>query len=246
MEKENSLKNKNDKPRLRVGVLIPSTDITVETDLKANLQDTISFHSARMYLKGVTVEDEEKMLVEEVPLAARNLVGVEPNIAVFACTSAGALFGPEGDIRLKEQIKKIMGCPVITVFGSILKTLKKVKPKRLAIITPYTHEVNQRLVNSIEATDIQVKSIIGMDITHDLDIAKVPEGKILKLINQQVLENHPDCVFLSCTNLRAWEVLSIARDIYQIPIISSNFIMYREILNTLRLPSPDIMDPKWG
>jgi len=230
----------------RVGLLVPSTDLTMESDLKKNLPDNITFHSARMYLAGVTVEDEEKMLVEEVPKAAKELRDIEPDVAVFACTSAGALFGPEGDVRLKNQIHELIGCPVVTVFGSVLSTIKASKPERLMIITPYTNEVNKKLHDAFIAGGVPIHSMYGMNLTADLDIARVPHKKIFDLLDEKISSDKPDFVFLSCTNLRAWEVLSYAVDKYKLPVISSNFATYRNLLSALGFPSPSLENPTWG
>ena len=246
MTEEKSFHETQAENRLKVGLLVPSTDTTVEADLINNLPYQITFHSARMYLSGVTVVDEERMLLEEVPRAARELKSLEPDVAVFACTSAGALYGPEGDIKLAKQIGELVGCPVVTVFGSVLESLKLVKPERLLIVTPYTEEINQRVKDAIVTGGVRVNTICGMNLVSDLDIGRVPKDNILRMLHQKVEEIKPDCIFLSCTNLRAWEILSIAVKEYNVPVLSSNFVMFRTLLKSMGYPVPDLMHPVWG
>ncbi len=230
----------------RLGILVPSTDTTVEVDMYCNLPSSVSVHTARMLMRGVTVADEEEMLQNEVPKAAERIAGIEPDAVVFACTSAGALHGPAGDVAIAETIKEKVNCPVVTVFGSVLDELKAFAPQELFVFTPYSDEINQRMVSSLEEGGVRVGSIWGMGITSDIEIGRLTPSEILSLLTEKVGKRKPDCVFASCTNLRAWEVLVDIRNRLGIPVVSSNFLTYRTVLRLLGYDVPDFDEPFWG
>ena len=232
--------------RKRVGLLVPATDTTVEVDLYRNLPHSITLHAARMPLAGVTVADEERMLDEGVPRASEEVASLDPDVVVFACTSAGALHGPPGDAELAARISRMVHRPVITVFGSVLETLRIVQAKRLLVFTPYTDELNARLQAALVAGGVPVESIWGMGLLSDVEIGRLDPAVLLTRLQQRVGETHPDCVFMSCTNLRAWEMLATAQQKLGTLVVSSNFLVYRAILRALSLPVPSLERPSWG
>lgn len=236
----------NRRERRRVGLLVPSTDTTVEVDLYRNLPSFLTVHAARMFLAGVTVADEERMLAEELPRAAREVKSLAPDVVAFACTSAGALRGPQGDREIAVSIERVVGRPVVTVFGSALETLRVLAPRRLLVFTPYVQEVNDRMKAALAAGGVPPRAVWGWGLATDLEIGRLAPDSILATLREKVRETRPDCVFLSCTNLRAWEILSAARQELGIPVLSSNFLMYRSLLRALGCPVPDLEKPVWG
>jgi maleate isomerase len=199
-----------------------------------------------MPLAGVTVADEERMLVEEAPRAAEEVASLDPDVVVFACTSAGALHGPPGDAELAARIGGIVHRPVVTVFGSVLEALRLVQAKRLLVFTPYADELNARMRAALEEGGVPVNSTWGMGLLSDVDIGHVDPADLLTRLRQKVGETHPDCVFMSCTNLRAWEILTTAQQELGTLVVSSNFLVYRAILRALNFPVPDLERPSWG
>lgn len=237
---------KEGRNRLKLGLLVPSTDTTAEVDMYRNLPPSITLHAARMFLAGVTVVDEERMLAEEVPRAAREVASLGPNVAVFACTSAGALHGPQGDAEIRETIARVVGCPAVTVFGSVLDALRSLAPRRLLVFTPYPAELNERMEAALTAGGVPVHAIRGLGITSDTEIGRIEPRTVLNELRRNAAEVKPDCVFASCTNLRAWEILGEARKALGVPILSSNFVTYRTVLETLGYSAPDLGQPQWA
>jgi len=230
----------------KLGILAPSTDTTVEVDMHRNMPPSVTVHTARMLMRGVTVADEEEMLKSEVPVAAKRIADIEPDVVVFACTSAGSLYGPDGDAQMAETIRQVVKCPVLTVFGSVLSELKLLAPQSLFVFTPYSDEINQRMADSLEEGGVRVQGIWGMGITSDTEIGRLTPEDVLSLLAEKTVERQPDCVFASCTNLRAWEILMEAQSQLGIPVVSSNFLTCRSVLRLLGYPLPDFTEPLWG
>jgi maleate isomerase len=77
----------------RLGVIIPSSNTTVESEFSTILHGTdVSFHIARIHLSDVTVKDLEDMEKETVA-AARLLKDADVNLVAFACTSGSLVKG---------------------------------------------------------------------------------------------------------------------------------------------------------
>ena len=88
-----------------LALLIPHTDVMLESDFRAALPEEWVCHACRMYLEEVGEEAEKKMVDEGVPSALKTLRGIGPfNGVVFGCTSASAVYGKEGLERLHRQM----------------------------------------------------------------------------------------------------------------------------------------------
>lgn len=212
----------NSRERRRVGLLVPSSNTVMEVDFHRNLPPEVTVHTARMYMEETTLEGEGRMLDEFVPQATRDLVTARPHIVVFGCTSAGALRGSAYDRKLCEGIARISGVPTISVVASVREAIAATKAKRIAIVTPYIPELNERIKRSVEEEGVEVASIHGMGISENFAIALVSPDEIVSFAVEKSKDVKADCLFVSCTNLRAVEALPRLREVFGIPVVTSN------------------------
>jgi len=71
----------------RVGVIVPSSNTTVETDFMRALPTGVTVHTARMFVAETTAEAERRMIYDHVPKAVTDLATLRPHVVAFACTS---------------------------------------------------------------------------------------------------------------------------------------------------------------
>jgi maleate isomerase len=206
----------------RVGLLVPSSNTIMEVDLYRSLAAPITIHPARMYLEETTPEGERRMLSEEVPRAASLLKTLHPHLVVFGCTSAGALSGPNFPQEINSQIGTIVGCPVLDILTSVAEELKRIQAKKLAVLTPYSAEINQSIRISLEGMGFQVLSIEGMGITVNFELATPGPEEIVTFALKSPIAANAEAVFLSCTNFRALEAMPLLQRHFRMPIITSN------------------------
>src|SRR5574341_1458708 len=98
----------------RLGIIVPSSNTTVETDFARGLPPGVTHHTARMFLSETTAEAERRMVEHHVPIAVQDIASLYPHAVVFACTSAGAVLGAEGEARLIEDIARQCQAPVVS------------------------------------------------------------------------------------------------------------------------------------
>ena len=218
----------------RVGLLVPSSNTIMEVDLYRNLPAPITVHPARMYLEETTPAGEKRMISEEVPKAAGLLKTLRPNLVVFGCTSAGALFGPDFPQELHRKIGAVVGCPVLDILSMVAEELKRVQAKKLAVLTPYSRELNQSVKTSLEALGFEVPSIDGMGITVNFELASPTPQEIVAFAQKSSLAVEAEALFLSCTNFRALEALPLLRKQFTLPIITSNQATIEKIKRTFQ------------
>lgn len=207
----------------RVGLLIPSSNSVMEVDFYRNLSHDTTVHTARMYMVDTTVAGESRML-DEFTMPAAEAVGTAlPHVTVFGCTSAGALRGKDYDRDLCARIGEVTGSTPISVIESVNVALRATYAKRVAVITPYIDELNQKIRASIEAEGIEVSAMHGMGISNNSDIAAVTPDEIRDFVTSKLGPRVPgEALFLSCTNLNAINALSLLKLAYDVPIVTSN------------------------
>lgn len=66
-------------------------------------------------------------------------------MVAYGCTAAGFIAGPRGEAQLAEELAAITGKPVVTTARSMVAALQAAAARRIALVTPYSDEVNRNL-----------------------------------------------------------------------------------------------------
>ena len=221
----------------RVGLIVPSTNTVMEPDLYRNLPPGTTVHTSRMLLQGsVTVEAEELMLDVYLPDCAQQIGTLMPDVVVFGCTSAGALRGPAYEQELAGEISRATGAPTITIMGAVVEELKRLDVSSVAVLTPYSEEINDTIKESLEASGFTVPHIDGMDVKGAFNIAAVSPEEIVNYVQEQLDGVKSDCLFVSCANLKSVDVLDRIREVAGRPVVTSNQAVLEGVRRTIGIP----------
>jgi len=187
-----------------------------------------------MWLDEVGEEAEKRMVDEELPKSLTFLKGIADfDAVVFGCTSASAVYGVGGLKRLEAFISSEMNCRGISAFGAVLEQIAKRRPERISLITPYTPEVNEFMVNSLNEFGVEVSFYSGLGLTDDREISKVRPEVILDLINKckKEIKGKSDLLFVSCTNFRSMEVREEIEALLEMDAVTSNHSIFDWIIS---------------
>ncbi|HZU05910.1 MAG TPA: Asp/Glu racemase [Chloroflexota bacterium] len=206
----------------RVGVVVPSSNTTVEADFARSLPPGVTLHAARMYLAETTVEAERQMLLHHVPAAVRDLASLRPHVVAFACTSAAAVLGPEGEAALIADIARQTGAPVVSTNSAVGAAIARHRPQRVAVLTPYIDALNQAIRAGLEQRGLPVVHIAGLGITDNFGICEVTPAEIVAFAERELAGKAFDLLFVSCTNFRALEARPALLARFGVPVVTSN------------------------
>lgn len=208
--------------RVRVGLMIPSSNTVMEVDLNRHLPASFTVHTARMFLEETTPEGEDVMLDEHALPAATDLGTAKPDLVVFGCTSAGALRGDEYDRELCRRIADVAGADAVSTIASVREAIGRSGARRVGVITPYVDSLNERIRASLEADGIAVEGIHGLGITENVAIADVEPARIVELARSSFETRSIDLLFASCTNFRAVDAIDGIAGAMGVPVVTSN------------------------
>lgn len=215
---------------MRWGVLVPATNTVAEVDFQRHAPDGVTVHTARMYLEATTAESERRMLVEELPRAARDLGTARPDVVIFSCTSAGAVAGPDGEPRLIADIERATNALVVSTNASVKEALRDAGARRVAVITAYVPDLTEKIRVGLESAGLEVAVAAGMGVVDPFEICEVEPEDLVRFACEHVDPADADHVFVSCTNLRALEARAALEAALGLPVMTSNLAAQRKAL----------------
>lgn len=223
--------------RARFGVILPSVNITTESEFYRCLPEGVTAHFTRMEFKESTPEYYERM-IEDVPSGARMLSHAGVSAIIFACTS-GSLYGGLGyDQKIIEKIKEEIDVPASTTSTAVIEAFKTMGLRKISVATPYEDWVNELEKKFFEGSGIKVLNIKGLGLK-GLDVCEVYPEEVYRFARTQYQEDG-DGLFLSCMGLRTLEILSkLERDIGK-PVLSSNQVTLWKLFRLCGIPGSDI------
>jgi maleate isomerase len=124
--------------RRHFGVLVPSTNTTVEIEYTHCLPATLQSHTARLGKGGSTPFSPSKD--DDVAYQSKLLGDAKVEAVALAQTSA-SLFDDDYDAKVKTLMSKNAGVPGITSAEAIGEAVLALGMKRVGIVTPYSQQV---------------------------------------------------------------------------------------------------------
>jgi len=199
--------------RGRIGLLVPSTNTTMETEFWRIAPEGVSVHSARIAGGRHGTPEELRGMEAASKQAARDIAMVEPDVVVYGCTSGSFFEGPEWNRKICDQLSEIAKAPAVTTAGAMAAALMAGGHSKVDVVTPYVELTNERLRHFLRAHDIEVVTLGTFDMLDMFDHAKIEPGEIYRKV-REITTPKSEAVFVACTQLRAMAVLdNLERDL---------------------------------
>lgn len=215
----------------RVGLVVPSSNTTMEPELSGRLPDGVSLHTARMPLEDVTAERLTEMEAR-ADRAARLLATADVDVAAYGCTTGSLVQGPGYEAEIESRLSELLGVPTVATAASIKRAFEALDLRRLAIATPYTEAVNEDERTFLEAAGYEVVAMDGLGLEANLDIGRCGPAEVDRQVRALDTAG-ADGVFVSCTNYRTFEVVEDLEADLGLPVVTSNQATLWDVLRSL-------------
>ena len=160
--------------RTKIGVILPSSNTTVEADFQRVVPPETSIHSARMWAVGSSVEVLEEMN-HDLDQCAKHLGSAAVDIIAYACTGGSLLGGVGFDQKVKQCISEVAGgIPAVPTATAVVEALRSLKIQKVSVVTPYPDDINESLRAFLEGSGFEVLGLFGRGHTLNLDIGADP------------------------------------------------------------------------
>ena len=217
--------------RGRVGLMLPTGNSVNEPEFNRMAPEGVSVHANRVELKNVTPASLLEM-ESDTARSARQIAQTRIGVIAFGCTSGSFAGGPGYDERLIRTIEEETGITATTTTTAVVRALRLIGAKRIALATPYTDEVTQLEVDYLHANGFEVTNWQGGGIVETADIQECPPEVSYRRA-RAVDTPDADAVFISCTGFRTIEnIAKLEADLGK-PVISSNQATFADCLRIL-------------
>ncbi|WP_238709349.1 maleate cis-trans isomerase family protein [Natronorubrum halophilum] len=208
----------------RLGLIVPSSNATAEPEFRRWLPEEITVHAARMELESVTVDALDAMS-DDAARAAELLSHADVDAVAYACTTGSLIHGPGFDAELEEQLREAAGVPAVATARSVSRALEALDAERIAVVTPYTADLDAKERDFLEAAGFEVVSIDGRGLEENTAIGALDADDAYRQVLEHVgsgVADDLDAVFVSCTNFRSLAAVEALEAKLEVPVITSN------------------------
>lgn len=210
----------------RIGVVALATDLTIESDLRRMAPDGVEIFTNRVHNRDPLTAANLRAMAADISRAAADILPGEPLDALaYACTSGAAVIGESEVIRLLQAGRGDGddgdALPCTTPVTAALAAFAAFSAKRISALTPYTDAVNRELAAFFGQRGLGLINLHGFGLDRDADIAAIAPDSIAQAA---VDACHPDAdlLFISCTALRAAQVVHRIEARLDKPVVTSN------------------------
>ena len=208
---------------IRIGVLTPSSNTALEplTSALVAAVPNCSAHFSRFKVTEIALSDRALGQFDDgkILAAAELLADARVDVIAWSGTSSGWL-GFDADRRLVQRISERTGIPATTAVLALNELMALRDVRRLALVTPYTADVQQRIVDNYAAQGIEVVAERHLDICVNHDFALVEPDRLRALMGE-VAAARPQAITTFCTNLRAAPLAAELEARFGIPLLDT-------------------------
>ena len=235
---------------IRIGQIVPSSNITMETEIPAMLNAhaarhglRYTFHSSRMRMHKVTREELTAMNKEGLRCIAE-LCDAQVDVASTACLVAHMAMGPgyhrTAQSELEAEARRLGSkAKVMTSSGALVEGLKHLGAKRIALMAPYSDALTQAVVKYIEAEGVEVKSFVNFRIENNIAVGERDPLQLLQDIDKLDTRGVDAVVLSVCVQMPSLAAIHEAQKRIGIPVTSTAVCTVRGMLDRLGL-KPEI------
>lgn len=218
-----------------IGVIAPF-DLALERELWRWAPLEVSFHLARTPFEPVPVSLEMAERVSDLhalQTATRDVLGVDPEVVAYLCSSGSFLHGPAHEARLCEAIREAGAPDAVTSSGALAESLKALDLQRISVITPYDTPLTERLVQFLGELDVDVVKAQHLGLGGG--IWRVNYRTVAELV-EAADDPASEAIFVSCTNLPTYDIIEpLERELGK-PVLTANQLTVWACLSRMGLP----------
>ncbi len=216
---------------VRVGLIVPSSNVTMERELPALMRaresaclERFSFHSSRVRMRSVTPAELAAMNAQAAR-AATELADAAVDIAVYACLVAVMAEGAGAHRAQEEKLAAAFAeagraVPVVSSAGALVDTLGCLGARRIALVAPYLPALTGQVCDYLAAEGVEVVDARSLSVPDNTAVGRLDPNNLLDI--SATLRRDVDAVVLSaCVQMPSLSSIAIVERHLGVPVISA-------------------------
>lgn len=231
-------------PRYRIGLVVPSSNTTVETELPALLgrhrSATFSFHASRMRMARVSPEQLAAMNAQR-ERCILELGDAGPDVLLYACLVALMAAGPGEHQRVEGLVAEQLAtgaseAKVRSSAGALVEALRALPAQRVALVMPYTRPLAETVVTYLEAEGLEVVDWRALEVEDNWAVGCIAGEQVLAAARSLDLTDADAMVISCCVQMPSLPLVEAAEQELGLPVISAATAGAFSILRAAGLP----------
>ncbi|HET6492516.1 MAG TPA: hypothetical protein VFG44_06040 [Burkholderiales bacterium] len=215
----------------RIGLLVPSSNTTVEPEFYRALPPHITLHVARLHLTQITPESILGM-VADLEAQSRNLASAEVDVIVLGATAPSFLKGAGYDREIAQRIERSTGKRATTTSTALLEAIGHLGLKRVVLGSAYDAKVNAIARAFLEANGVTVLDAHGLGLVDNLVVGRLDDSSAYELA-RGIDRPEADGIVLACTNWTTMGAIERLEQELGKPVISTSQVSVWAALRAL-------------
>jgi maleate isomerase len=215
----------------RLGVLVPSGNSVVETELRAMLPEDVAMVTTRLALRGSS-EPELLAMLTDLDSAAAMLGHAEPDLIAFHCTAVST-FAPRLAGEIRDRITATTGRRSIATADALLAALRVLRAHRVLLVTPYIEPVHEREIEFLFANGLTVVGGSWLGANSNAEMGRIEPEAFAAQVLAAASGISADVCFISCSAIRSAGRIADLEAALGIPVLTSTQVLAWHAVRTL-------------
>ncbi len=226
--------------RAKIGIVVPSTNTTMEPEMHSMSPAGVTFHTARLYLAQSSVrspEEAQKVAAafqDALETAIRDVTTAAIDHLMIGVSALSFMGGVAGSERFEQSLRNLTSVPVTTASAAAMAALRLYDVKRLGILSPHPAMFDEHYIRFFVESGYEVVKLHRIECETTLAIAMVDEGTI-RAAMQGLIEAGSEAILQVGTDLVTTRLAEEAERWLGRPVLAINAAMLWHALRALSI-----------
>ncbi|WP_037303582.1 maleate cis-trans isomerase family protein [Amycolatopsis orientalis] len=219
-------------PRLKVGVVVPSTNTSAQPELDAMRPDGVTNHTGRMLIDDDPMVDEPgfdrvmRGIRSSTHPAIRSVACCDPGCVIIGVSPESYWEGTETQGRVLASMREAAGGRPVTMSPDAIKAaLSAHDVRRIAVITPYLPVGDDSVSRFFTDSGYDLLSVQGLGMPSPAKISHVSETGLRDAV-KEIDSADVEAIVQVGTNVAMSRLAAAAEFWLGKPVLSNNTVLY--------------------
>jgi maleate isomerase len=213
----------------RVGLIVPSSNVTVETELPRILAGVdgidFTFHASRMRMQSVTPAGLAAMNAQR-ERCVLEVGDARTDVVLYACLVAIMATAQGEHRRVEFAVAEQLGTggsdtKVLSSAGALVAALTDLGARRVALVMPYLRPLAETVVAYVEAEGFEVADWRALEVADNSDVGCIPGETVMTAARDLDLTDVDALVISCCVQMPSFDLVQAAEDELGLPVLSA-------------------------
>ena len=231
--------------RYRIGMIVPSSNVTMETEIpellnrrEASSAERFTCHASRVRLKRVSPE-ELLAMNRQAEESAAELADAEVDVLLYACLVAVMVEGRGAHQRIEARLEEALEragkrAPVVTSAGALVDTLHGIGAERVGMVAPYMPALTETVSGYLGAEGIEVVEPQSLSVADNAMVGRLDPMNLVRMADR--LPRDVDALVLSaCVQMPSLDAIVAVEERLGIRVVTAATATFYQALRALGL-----------